>query len=112
MHTVISRELEVLGSHGLAAHDYPELLDLVSSGRLRPDHLVTRTISLDEVPAAFASGQICLQSTTEVGFVDGVIELLVDSSSCEPADAYCSPTCEFEAGTTKELVDPLALIGG
>lgn len=54
MHTVISRELEVLGSHGLAAHDYPELLDLVSSGRLRPDHLVTRTISLDEVPAAFA----------------------------------------------------------
>jgi len=44
----------VLGSHGLAAHDYPELLDLVSSGRLRPDHLVTRTISLDEVPAAFA----------------------------------------------------------
>jgi hypothetical protein len=66
----------------------------------------------DEVPAAFASGQICLQSTTEVGFVDGVIELLVDSSSCEPADAYCSPTCEFEAGTTKELVDPLALIGG
>jgi len=54
MHTVISRELEVLGSHGLAAHDYPELLDLVTSGRLRPDHLVARTISLEEVPAAFA----------------------------------------------------------
>ena len=54
MHMVISRELEVLGSHGLAAHDYPELLDLVTSGRLRPDLLVARTISLDEVPDAFA----------------------------------------------------------
>ena len=53
MHTVISRELEVLGSHGLAAHDYPELLALVTSGRLRPDLLVARTITLDEVPAAF-----------------------------------------------------------
>lgn len=54
MHRVISRELEVLGSHGLAAHDYPELLDLVTSGRLRPDLLVARTISLDDVPAAFS----------------------------------------------------------
>ena len=54
MHTVISRELEVLGSHGLAAHDYPELLALVTSGRLRPDLLVARTITLDDVPGAFA----------------------------------------------------------
>jgi len=54
MHTVISRELEVLGSHGLAAHDYPELLDLVTSGRLRPEALVTQTVGLDELPKAFA----------------------------------------------------------
>ena len=54
MHRVVSRELEVLGSHGLAAHDYPELLALVSSGRLRPELMVGRTINLDEVPAAFA----------------------------------------------------------
>jgi alcohol dehydrogenase len=54
MHRVVSRELEILGSHGLAAHDYPELLALVSSGRLRPDLLVGRVISLDDVPAAFA----------------------------------------------------------
>ena len=54
MHQVISRELEILGSHGLAAHDYPELLALVTSGQLRPELLVTRTIELDDVPAAFA----------------------------------------------------------
>lgn len=54
MHRVISRELEVLGSHGLAAHDYPELLALVTTGRLRPELLVSRTIALSEVPDAFA----------------------------------------------------------
>ena len=35
------------GSHGLAAHAYPELLALVTAGRLRPDLLVTRTVGLD-----------------------------------------------------------------
>lgn len=54
MHTVISRELEVLGSHGLAAHDYPELMALVTSGRLRPDLLIARIITLDEAPQAFS----------------------------------------------------------
>ena len=54
MHRVIARELEVLGSHGMAAHDYPDLLNLVSAGRIRPDLLVTRTIRFDDVPAAFA----------------------------------------------------------
>jgi D-arabinose 1-dehydrogenase-like Zn-dependent alcohol dehydrogenase len=52
MTTLIGRELRWLGSHGMAAHDYPELLDLVSAGVLRPDELVTRVIGLDEVPDA------------------------------------------------------------
>lgn len=55
MHLVIARELQVLGSHGMAAHDYPELLDLISAGRIRPDLMVTRTIGLDEVAAAFSA---------------------------------------------------------
>jgi D-arabinose 1-dehydrogenase-like Zn-dependent alcohol dehydrogenase len=54
MSRVIGKELALLGSHGLAARDYPGLLDLVFSGRLRPQDLVTRTIGLDEVPAAMA----------------------------------------------------------
>jgi alcohol dehydrogenase len=52
MSRVIAYELEVLGSHGMAAHAYPPMLDLVTSGVLRPDLLVTRTIGLDEAPAA------------------------------------------------------------
>jgi len=49
---VVALELELLGSHGMAAHAYPELLALVSSGRLRPDLLVTRTLGLDDAAEA------------------------------------------------------------
>ncbi|UVI34924.1 zinc-binding dehydrogenase [Brevibacterium spongiae] len=49
---VIALELSVLGSHGMAAADYPELVDLVVDGRLRPQDLVTNVIGLDEAPAA------------------------------------------------------------
>ena len=59
MGRVLSQELEILGSHGLAAHAYPELLALVASGRLRPDLLLTREISLDEAGEALSQvGQI------------------------------------------------------
>jgi threonine dehydrogenase-like Zn-dependent dehydrogenase len=51
----IALELELLGSHGMAAHAYPGMLELVRSGVLRPDLLVTRTIPLDAAPAALAA---------------------------------------------------------
>ncbi|MFI9251581.1 zinc-dependent alcohol dehydrogenase family protein [Streptomyces sp. NPDC053069] len=51
----IALELELLGSHGMAAHAYPGMLGLVRSGVLRPDLLVTSTITLDATPAALAA---------------------------------------------------------
>lgn len=54
MDRVIGYELDLLGSHGMAAADYPPMLDLVASGALRPDLLVRRTISLDDAPRALA----------------------------------------------------------
>jgi len=54
MERVVALELELLGSHGMAAHAYPELLALVAAGRLRPDLLVTRELSLDEAGQALA----------------------------------------------------------
>lgn len=52
---VVARELTVLGSHGMPAADYPALLALVTSGRLRPQDLISKTITLDEAPAALAA---------------------------------------------------------
>jgi alcohol dehydrogenase len=47
MERVIGLELELYGSHGMAAHAYPELLALVVRRRLRPDLLIRRELSLD-----------------------------------------------------------------
>ncbi|MEU1849929.1 zinc-dependent alcohol dehydrogenase family protein [Streptomyces sp. NPDC019990] len=55
MARAIALELELLGSHGMPAHGYPPMLELVRSGALRPDLLVTSTIPLDEAPAALAA---------------------------------------------------------
>ncbi|MFF4427578.1 zinc-dependent alcohol dehydrogenase family protein [Streptomyces sp. NPDC001513] len=55
MDRVIGWELEVLGSHGMAAHAYPPMMELVRGGALRPDLLVTSTISLDAAPAALSA---------------------------------------------------------
>ncbi|MER7665585.1 zinc-dependent alcohol dehydrogenase family protein [Streptomyces sp. NPDC096193] len=55
MDRVVPLELEILGSHGMAAHDYPAMMAMVASGALRPDLLVTREIGLDAVPEALAS---------------------------------------------------------
>lgn len=49
---VIALELSVLGSHGMAAADYPQLVDLVVRGHLRPQELVTAVIGLDDAPEA------------------------------------------------------------
>jgi alcohol dehydrogenase len=55
MDLVLARELDVLGSHGMPAHDYPEMLAYIASGRLHPELLVTRELSLDDAGEALRS---------------------------------------------------------
>ncbi|QFG68090.1 alcohol dehydrogenase catalytic domain-containing protein [Ornithinimicrobium pratense] len=55
MHVVIARELRVLGSHGMPAVDYPRMLQDVATGRLTPERLISRRITLEEAPAALAA---------------------------------------------------------
>jgi alcohol dehydrogenase len=52
MDRVIGWELEILGSHGMAAGRYPVMLDMITAGRLDPGRLVGRRISLEEAPEA------------------------------------------------------------
>lgn len=51
MERVIGWELDVLGSHGMAAVDYPEMMDLMERDRLQPQRLIERTIRLEEAAA-------------------------------------------------------------
>lgn len=52
MERVIGRELRLLGSHGLQAHVYPQMLGMIASGKLAPERLIGRRLSLDQAPAA------------------------------------------------------------
>ncbi len=52
MHTVIAREISVMGSHGMAASAFPRMLADIASGALDPGRFITRTIALEEAPAA------------------------------------------------------------
>jgi D-arabinose 1-dehydrogenase-like Zn-dependent alcohol dehydrogenase len=54
MHRVIGGELRILGSHGVQAHEYPEMLQVVADARLDLEKLVGKRIGLDGVPAALA----------------------------------------------------------
>jgi alcohol dehydrogenase len=54
MARVIAWELDLLGSHGMAARDYPEMLALVASGALKPETLITREVDLTEGAIALA----------------------------------------------------------
>ena len=55
MHIVIAQELQVLGSHGMPARDYPRLLADIAAGRLQPGRFITRTIGMHEAPQALAA---------------------------------------------------------
>jgi D-arabinose 1-dehydrogenase-like Zn-dependent alcohol dehydrogenase len=54
MHRVIADELRILGSHGVAAHEYPAMLDFVARSGIDLGQLIGRRIGLDEAPVALA----------------------------------------------------------
>ncbi|MET0929450.1 MAG: zinc-dependent alcohol dehydrogenase family protein [Aeromicrobium sp.] len=54
MGLVIGSELEILGSHGMSARDYPAMMLEIAAGALRPDLLIRDVIGLDEAPARLA----------------------------------------------------------
>ena len=51
MARVLGWELDLLGTHGMAAADYPGMLSLIERGDLRPQDLIERVIGLDEASA-------------------------------------------------------------
>ncbi len=55
MDLVIAREIEIYGSHGMAARDYPAMMRLVADGTLRPDLLVGDVIALGDTGRALAA---------------------------------------------------------
>jgi alcohol dehydrogenase len=55
MGKVLANELELLGSHGMQAHRYAEMLRMIDAGNLAPERLINKTISLEEAIPALMS---------------------------------------------------------
>ncbi|MXV97581.1 MAG: alcohol dehydrogenase catalytic domain-containing protein [Acidimicrobiaceae bacterium] len=53
MATVVAKELEVLGTKGMSARQYPALMELISRTGMDLSLLVSRTMGLDALPEAF-----------------------------------------------------------
>jgi alcohol dehydrogenase len=67
---VVAYELQVHGSHGMAARDYPAMLAMVASGVLRPQELVGRVIGLADAPAALMAMDSPTASTAGMPVID------------------------------------------
>ncbi|MBM4054042.1 MAG: zinc-dependent alcohol dehydrogenase family protein [Planctomycetes bacterium] len=48
MDRIIANELEILGCHGMQAHEYDAMLDMVACGKLQPQKLIGKTIRLED----------------------------------------------------------------
>lgn len=63
MAQVIGQELEIYGSHGMQAWRYEAMLALVASGKLSPQKLIGRHLSLDEAVPALTT----MDTATDLG---------------------------------------------
>jgi alcohol dehydrogenase len=63
MAQVIGHELEIYGSHGMQAWRYDAMLSMMAQGRLQPEKLIGREISLDEGVDALMT----LDTTADLG---------------------------------------------
>lgn len=55
MNVVIAKELEIVGSHGMPAHAYEPLMQMILSGKLKPKLLINKTVTLEESIAELQS---------------------------------------------------------
>lgn len=60
---VVANELEILGSHGMQAHRYPQMLEMMAGGTLQPQRLIGRTIGLADA----ADALVTMDRFSEVG---------------------------------------------
>lgn len=57
MELVIANELELFGSHGMQAYEYDRMIEMITIGRLQPQKLVSKTVTLEDAAAALGCPQ-------------------------------------------------------
>ncbi len=78
---VIGRELEILGSHGMQAHRYPEMLRMIRDSHLEPARLIGATVTLDEGAKILADERFSTGGVTVIDRFDHLSLASTDASS-------------------------------
>lgn len=55
MDKVVAHELEIMGSHGMQAFRYDAVFEMIKSGKVHPEKMLGKTISLEEAPEALVN---------------------------------------------------------
>lgn len=55
MDKVVAHELEIIGSHGMQAFRYDAVFEMIKSGKVQPQQMLGKTISLEEAPDALVN---------------------------------------------------------
>jgi alcohol dehydrogenase len=55
MELVVANELEIVGSHGMQAYEYERMMQMICSGKLRPQALIGQTIDLQRAAQALGN---------------------------------------------------------
>jgi alcohol dehydrogenase len=64
---VVSRELQILGCHGIAAREYPAMLAMIADGRLQPQRLIASVVDLE------AAGEVLMAMDQPVPAQAGIV---------------------------------------
>lgn len=55
MDKVVAHEIEILGSHGMQAFRYNAVFEMIKAGKVHPELMLGKTISLEEAPEALVN---------------------------------------------------------
>jgi len=55
MDKVVAHEIEILGSHGMQSFRYEAVFEMIKTGKVHPELMLGKTISLEEVPEALVN---------------------------------------------------------
>lgn len=55
MDRVVAHELEIIGSHGMQSFRYEAVFEMIKNGKVQPEKMLGRTISLEEAPEALVN---------------------------------------------------------
>lgn len=64
---VVSRELQILGCHGMAAREYPAMLAMIADGRLQPQRLIGLVVDLER------AGEVLMAMDQPVPTQSGIV---------------------------------------